>query len=38
MTVVEFARLGGKARARKLTPEQRKKASQKALKARWGSK
>jgi len=29
---------GGKARANKLTPEQRKEMARKAAKARWGSK
>jgi hypothetical protein len=32
---VEFARKGGKARAKKLTAEERKKSAQKAAKARW---
>ena len=32
---VELGRLGGKARARKLTPEQRREAARKAVKARW---
>ena len=31
----EFARIGGKARARKLTPEQRKASARKAAQARW---
>jgi hypothetical protein len=39
---VELGRLGGqkggKARAEKLTPEQRKEIAQKAAKARWGKK
>ena len=32
---VEFARKGGKASARKLTPEQRREKARKAAKARW---
>jgi hypothetical protein len=32
---VEFARKGGKARAKKLTPEQRKASARKAAQARW---
>jgi hypothetical protein len=32
---VEFARKGGNARAKKLTPEQRKASARKAAKARW---
>ena len=32
---VELGRLGGKARARKLTPEQRQEAARKAVEARW---
>ncbi len=31
----EFARLGGKARAKKLTPEERSEAARKAVQARW---
>ena len=31
----EFARKGGKARAKKLTPEQRSEAARKAVQARW---
>ena len=34
----EFARQGGKARAKKLTPEQRKESARKAAKARWAKK
>jgi len=34
----EFARRGGKARAEKLTKEQRKEIARKAAKARWGKK
>ena len=33
--VVEFARKGGKASAKKLTPEQRSEKARKAAKARW---
>ena len=32
---VEFARKGGKARAKKLTAEQRKASARKAARARW---
>jgi hypothetical protein len=35
LTIVEFARSGGKARARKLTPAQRSEAARKAVEARW---
>jgi hypothetical protein len=35
LTLSEFARIGGKARARKLTPEQRKASARKAAQARW---
>jgi hypothetical protein len=35
MTVKEMARLGGKATAKKLTPERRKESARKAAKARW---
>jgi general stress protein YciG len=31
----EFARKGGKARAKKLTPEQRSEIARKAVQARW---
>jgi general stress protein YciG len=34
----EFARSGGKARAKALTPEQRKQIASKAAKARWAKK
>jgi len=34
----EFARIGGKARARKLTPEQRRASARKAAQARWAKK
>jgi len=32
---VELGRRGGKARARKLTPEERREAARKAVEARW---
>ena len=32
---VEFARKGGKARARKLSPQQRREIAKKAIQARW---
>ena len=35
LTFSEFARIGGKARAKKLTAEQRKASARKAAKARW---
>jgi hypothetical protein len=35
---VEFARKGGKARAKKLTAEQRKESARKAAKARWAKR
>jgi hypothetical protein len=35
MTVNEMARLGGKARAAKLTAEQRSSIARKAVRARW---
>ncbi len=38
MTVSELASLGGKAAARKLTPEQRKAAARKAAQARWAKR
>jgi hypothetical protein len=34
----EFARLGGKARAKKLTAEQRREIARKAARARWAKK
>lgn len=34
----QFASLGGEARKKKLSKEQRKQISQKALEARWGKK
>jgi hypothetical protein len=38
LTVQEFAAMGGKARARKLTSTQRKASAKKAAAARWGKK
>jgi hypothetical protein len=35
LTIQEFARLGGKARAKRLTPEQRQASARKAIQARW---
>lgn len=35
MDIKEFARMGGVARAKKLTPEQRSKIAQKASRSRW---
>ena len=35
MTVQEFARMGGKARAAKMSPQQRRDAAKKAAQARW---
>jgi len=35
---VEFARKGGKARAKKLTAEQRKQSAINAARARWGKR
>jgi len=35
MTVTEFARLGGKAKAKKLTKAQRRASARKAALARW---
>jgi hypothetical protein len=35
LTITEFARMGGKALAAKMTPEQRAEAASKASKARW---
>jgi hypothetical protein len=32
---IEFAKTGGKARARSLTPERRKEIARKAVNARW---
>jgi hypothetical protein len=38
MTYAEFASKGGKARAKKLTPEQRKESARKAARALWASR
>jgi hypothetical protein len=38
ITLQEFARLGGKARSKKLTKAQRSQAASKAAKARWKKK
>jgi hypothetical protein len=35
LTLSEFARIGGKARAKKLTAEQRQESARKAAQARW---
>ena len=35
LSITEFARMGGKARARKLTKQQRSDAARKAVEARW---
>jgi hypothetical protein len=35
LTISEVARMGGKATAKNLTPEERKKSASKAAKARW---
>jgi len=35
---VEFARLGGKARAKKLTVERRREIARKAARARWAKR
>lgn len=35
LTVQELARMGGKARAKKLTAQQRKESARKAVQARW---
>ncbi len=35
MTVSEMAAMGGDARAKKLTPEERKRLAQQAARARW---
>jgi hypothetical protein len=35
LTISEMARLGGKARAKNMTPEQRKESARKAVNARW---
>ena len=38
MTLEEFARMGGKARAKKLSPARRKLIAKKASQARWKKK
>jgi hypothetical protein len=38
MTYAEFASKGGKARAEKLTPEQRSASARKAARARWAKR
>lgn len=38
MTITEFARMGGKALAKKMTAKQRKESARKAAKARWAKK
>ncbi len=38
LTVSEMARLGGKARAKSLSPARRKEIAQKAIKTRWAKK
>jgi hypothetical protein len=38
LTIQEFARLGGKARAEKLNKQQRKESARKAALARWKNK
>jgi hypothetical protein len=38
LTVQEFAAMGGKARAKKLTSAQRKASAKKAAEARWAKK
>ena len=38
LTLSEFARIGGKARAKQLTKEQRSESARKAAKARWAKK
>ncbi len=35
MTISEMASMGGKATAKKLTPEERKESARKAAQARW---
>jgi hypothetical protein len=35
LTISDFARMGGKARAKKLTPQERKESARKAVQARW---
>jgi hypothetical protein len=38
LTLSEFASIGGKARAKKLTADQRKASARKAAQARWAKK
>jgi hypothetical protein len=38
LTIQEFARLGGKARAQKMSKQQRKDSAKKAAQARWSKK
>lgn len=38
LTVAEMSSMGGKARAKKLTAEQRQGIAQKAARARWGKR
>jgi hypothetical protein len=38
LTVSEMAKMGGKARARSLTPERRKEIARKAITTRWAKK
>ena len=38
LTLAEFASMGGKARAKKLTPERRKEIASNAAKARWAKR
>jgi hypothetical protein len=38
LTLKEVTRLGGLARAKKLTPEQRQESARRAAQARWGKK
>jgi len=38
LTIKEFASLGGKARAKKLTKKQRSQQARKAINARWARK
>jgi len=35
LTITEFARMGGKALAAKMTPKQRRESARKAAEARW---
>jgi general stress protein YciG len=38
LTVSEMAKMGGKARAKSLTPERRKEIARKAIATRWAKK